>query len=74
MLVFSKSRITVTPRSGVTVEGSWERYAARIRTFLKDLPVEQGSIRLLWGRVRFSRHFDAGLRQRIRNFLVNECP
>lgn len=73
MLILSKAKITV--RGGdVRVEGGWSRYAARIRALLDDLGVREGVVRYRFSAFRFSRHIPATLRQRIRNFLVNECP
>ena len=73
MLIFSTARITV--RGGdIRVEGVWKRYAARIRRFLRDLPLEGAVIRYRFGRFVFSRSVRPSDRQRIRNFLGNECP
>ncbi len=78
MLLLSRAKVTIhTDGQGqqfCRVEGEWEPYQVRIRQWLLDLPVERGVIRHLFGRIMFSREFDSSLAQRVRNFLVNECP
>ena len=66
--------MTVRKPGDVRVEGSLERYTIRIGQVLEEIGLEQGSIHLRFGRFAFSRNIDPRTRQRLRNFLVNECP
>ena len=54
--------------------GTLETHAEKIRTFLRELGISKGAVTCNNKRVTFSRHIDSALHQRIRNFLVNECP
>ena len=74
MLVFSDAKITVRPSGAIRVEGILIGHRAKIIQFIGELGLSRGTIRLRSGRYVFSRHIDPGTRQRLRNFLVNECP
>lgn len=74
MLILSKAKITVGGPGEVIVEGAWAEHRARIADFVGALGIEQGSVRLRFGSVVFSREIPEAKHQRFRNFLVNECP
>ncbi|MCZ7646548.1 MAG: hypothetical protein M5U26_14890 [Planctomycetota bacterium] len=74
MLLLSTAKITVRGKGEVRVEGRWATHRIRIARFLDDLGLERVAIRLRFGRIVFSGDLDAGTQQRLRNFLVNECP
>jgi len=72
--LFSRARITLQRAGRVSLEGAIERYRGRLAPFFAELGCERGRIIHRFGQWRFSRHFDPDMRQRILNFLVNECP
>ena len=77
MLILSRAKIAIAPHAAgrrVRVEGVWARYRVRIKDFFQDLPVERGTVRLRSGRILMHGDFDPSTEQRVRNFLVNECP
>ncbi|MFW5858084.1 MAG: hypothetical protein ACOCX4_09415 [Planctomycetota bacterium] len=77
MLWFSDAKITLRPGDGepdVRVEGTLQPHTARIRAFLRDLPLDHGVVKRRGGRWIFSKDFDDPTAQQMRNFLVNECP
>lgn len=74
MLILSTAKITIRGLGQVQVEGPWQRHEAAIRLFLSELGLTSGTIRLRFGRHRFSSAIPSELHQRLRNFLVNECP
>lgn len=74
MLLFSRAGITLGRAGRIELEGAARACRARLAPFFAELGLERGRIRYRLGRWRFSRHFDAETRQRILNFLVNECP
>lgn len=74
VLVLSTAKITVREEGQVRVEGWLKRYSARIEAFVEELGLRHVTIHHRSGRFRFSRGIDVGTRQKIRNFLVNECP
>lgn len=73
MLILSRAKITLRPEKPIRIEGDWARHKIRIRQWMEDLPVKRGSISLRFGKIVFSSEFPKSLRQRVRNFLVNEC-
>ncbi len=74
MLLLSKARIRIDRRGRVTVEGLLKPYETRIRQFIGELGLRGATVRYRGGRYRFSRSIGPSLRQRLRNFLHNECP
>lgn len=77
MLILSTALIRIKTAPGgskaITVEGKWEQYATRIRQWFEDLGIESGTVRVRFGKIIFGG-IPENLHQRIRNFLVNECP
>lgn len=73
-LWLSKAKITVRKAGEVRVEGWLDRYSARIKGFMEELGLSHVTIRHRSGRYRFSSGVDVRTQQKIRNFLVNECP
>jgi len=74
MLIVSQARIRVDRRGRVAVEGLLRPYETRIRQFIADLGLRRGTIRYRRGRYQFSRRIGPRARQRLLNFLHNECP
>ena len=74
MLILSEAKITIRARGLVRVEGTLRPYQIRIAQFIGELGLSRGVIRLRAGHYIFSRHFSERVQQRLRNFLVNECP
>ena len=74
MLLFAKAKIKVNKAGQVTVRGSWEKYRARIVQFIDELGLTGVTITLSGSNYRFSSSLDSSTRQRLRNFLINECP
>lgn len=74
MLILSQAKVTVDGNGEIAVEGMLTPHRARIVAFLRDLGLRGMTIRYRGGRYLFSRSIDAGTQQRLRNFLVNECP
>ena len=74
MLLFSEAKITVR-RSVVTkVEGAWKPYHFKIREWLPKLCLGRATVSLRGGRIHFSSGISPDNKQRLRNFLFNECP
>ena len=73
MLLVSRAAVTVDGEGNVTVEGGWARHAARIADFAAELGLRRAKARHRFGRIVISG-VEKGLEQRLRNFLVNECP
>ncbi|MBE7463348.1 MAG: hypothetical protein HS116_07575 [Planctomycetes bacterium] len=73
MLIFSQAKVTVRGPGEVRVEGLLEPHAIKIKHFVGELALERATIRYRWGRWLFSGVEDPGTRQRLLNFLVNEC-
>ena len=74
MLILSRAKITVSRRGEVTVEGLLKRHAAKIRGAIMELGIRGATIRYRFGRYVFSGKIEKNMQQRLRNFLVNECP
>lgn len=74
MLILSDARITVKGRGKIAVEGGWAPHGRKIAAFIADVGLERGTVSHRFGSCVFSRHIPDGVRQRLRNFLVNECP
>jgi len=74
MLFFSRSKITFREPGNITIEGDLHRYSVKIRHFFTELPIRHATIHYRFQRYVFSKNIDAGMQQRIRNFLFNECP
>jgi len=74
MLILSTAKVTVKQPGEVSVEGKLARYATRISQFIDEIGLRHATIRLRFERYVFSRNIDPPTRQRLRNFLVNECP
>jgi len=74
VLFLSRAKITVDKAGHVLVEGLWERYAARIEAFVTDTGLRDCTVRFRNGRCVFSGNADESTQQRVRNFLVNQCP
>lgn len=74
MLLFAEAKVTVDRRGRVSVSGSLERHRARIATFIGELGLRRVSVSLRKGKYRFRGSLDGRMEQRLRNFLVNECP
>jgi hypothetical protein len=72
--LFSRSRIKVSETGAVTITGRFQRHAAKLEAFIQDLGIRGFSVTLRGGRFRFDGRLDPNDEQRIRNFLVNECP
>jgi hypothetical protein len=73
MLLVSRAAVSVDGEGNVTVEGAWARHAKRITEFAAELGLRRAKARHRFGRIVFSG-VEEGLQQRLRNFLVNECP
>ncbi len=74
MLILSRARVRVDGRGNVAVEGDWEQYTVRIAQFFSDLGLRRVTVKHRFGRFVFSGDLTPSLRQRIRNFMTNECP
>jgi hypothetical protein len=74
MLILSDAKIAIRGPDHVRVEGRLEPHAAKIAHFIAELGLQRGTVRHRSGRYLFSRHFDPATEQRLRNFLMNECP
>jgi hypothetical protein len=74
MLILSDAKIDVRGPDDVRVEGRLEPHGARIAHFIAELGLRSGTIRHRSGRYLFSRDIDPATQQRLRNFLMNECP
>ena len=74
MLILSKALVSIDRQGRVRVEGALERHAAKIRTLAAEAGLRGATIRHLFGRYVFSRAVRPEMRQRLRNFLLNECP
>ncbi len=74
MLFLSQAKITVRAPGDVRVEGLLEPHAIKIKHFVADLQLERMTVRYRWGRFVFPSGMEPGTRQRLLNFLVNECP
>lgn len=73
MLILSQAKITVRATGDVRVEGLLEPHATKIKHFVADLQLEHVTVRYRWGHFVFSSGMEPGTRQRLLNFLVNEC-
>jgi hypothetical protein len=73
-VIFSQAKIVVSDSGRVRVTGHWSKYSARISDFLSDLAVTAITVRYRGGRYHFSKGVDQRTQQRIRNYLLNECP
>ncbi len=74
MLIVSRAKISIRGVGRADVEGGLAPHTGKIVGFLQDLGLKSGTIRHRFGRYVFSREIDRSARQRLRNFLVNECP
>lgn len=74
MLIVSDAEIAVREPGDVRVEGRLVRHRARVVDFLTHLGLAHAAIHHRFGRYVFSRNIDPPVRQRLRNFLINECP
>jgi len=77
MLLFSRAAISVRRVDGirtVRVEGEWKAHRIRIEHFVNELPADNLVVRHLFGRIRVRGLQNPALEQRLRNFLVNDCP
>jgi hypothetical protein len=72
--IFPDSRITVSPTGSVKITGVLAPYQSRIAFFINELGLRGVTIRHRSGRFYFPRSLDAGTQQRLRNFLLAECP
>ena len=73
-MIFSQAKIIVSASGHVRVSGHWSKYSARISNFISDLAVTGITVRYRRGRCHFSKGVDQRTQQRIRNYLLNECP
>lgn len=74
MLFLSDAKITIREPGNIQVEGKLKPYKVRINHFLTDLGLEHTTIKLRFGKYIFSNHITPETRQRILNFLFNQCP
>jgi hypothetical protein len=74
MLLFSDAKVTVRGPGDVRVEGRIARHAPRIGEFFDRLGIAPLKVTLRGERWRVSPPQDPRVEQRIRNFLVNDCP
>ena len=74
MLVLSSAKVTIRETGEIDVEGWLKRHRVKIVHFLQDMGLTHGTIRHRFGRFVFSKEIDRGAEQRLRNFLINECP
>lgn len=74
MFFISEAKVTVDRRGRVSVSGSLERHRARIVTFMGEVGLRKVRVSLRKGKYRIRGSLDGRTEQRIRNFLINECP
>ena len=74
MLILSRAKISIRGVGRAVVEGGLAPHTGKIVAFLQDLGLKSGTVHHRFGRYVFSRDIDPGAGQRLRNFLVNECP
>lgn len=74
MLILSQAVVVSDEAGDVTVEGKLEPHAAKIRRFFTEADLGRMTVRYRFGRFVFSGNLDETTRQRVLNFLVNECP
>jgi len=72
--LFPESKITVSASGAVKISGLLAEYQSRIAFFIQELGLTNVTIRYGSGRFYFPRSLDAGTQQRLRNFLLAECP
>jgi len=72
--LFPESKITVARNGGVKITGLLAQYQNRIAPFIRELGLSDATIRFGGGRFYFPKSVDAGTQQRLRNFILAECP
>jgi hypothetical protein len=72
--LFPESKITVARDGRVRISGMLAQYQSRIAPFIRELGLAGVTIRYGAGRFYFPRAVDDGTRQRLRNFILTECP
>lgn len=72
--LFPESKISVARDGSVKITGLLAQYHNRIAPFIRELGLAGVTIRYGNGRFFFPRALDAGIRQRLRNFILAECP
>ena len=72
--LFPESKIVVACNGGVKIIGLLAQYQNRIAPFIRELGLAGVTIRFGSGRFYFPRSVDAGTQQRLRNFILAECP
>jgi len=72
--IFPDSKISVSREGKVRITGVLAPYHSRIAFFINELGLRGVTIRHWSGRFYFPRSLDAGTQQRLRNFLLAECP
>jgi hypothetical protein len=71
---FPESKINVSRTGEVKIAGVLAPYHSRIAWFIKELGLQQATIRYRSKRFYFPRSIDPGTQQRLRNFFAAECP
>jgi hypothetical protein len=72
--IFPDSKISVSREGRIRITGVLAPYQSRIAFFINELGLRDVTIRHRSGRFYFPRSLDARTRQRLRNFLLAECP
>lgn len=72
--LFPESKITVARDGRVKISGLLAQYHNRIAPFIRELGLADVTIRFGGGRFYFPRSVDTGTQQRLRNFILTECP
>ena len=74
MIFLSRPELKVDRKGNVRIGPRLARHAAKLDDFLREIGERGFSVRLRDGRYHFSGTVSARSEQKIRNFLVNECP
>ncbi len=72
--LFPESKIVVARDGSVKITGLLAQYHNRIAPFIRELGVAGVTVRYGSGRFIFPRSVDDGTQQRLRNFIMAECP